>query len=170
MKKFLTSLLRLSVIALLFVSIYSCSDDDDPINPTPTGPDPKSINGTVRFVDTNFVRSGGVYLISAYPATAWPPTGGPAAFDTLNITGSTLSYNYKLVDLNPGSYVVSVGYRKNTGGQSPIMSVYGCDTLRVATGSTCLLNPPLKAVIGSNNEGVQGINMISWADTAKKCF
>lgn len=162
--------MQMSAIALIAVSIYSCSEDDDPV--TPVGPDAKSINGTVTFVDANFVSGGGVYLISAYPASGWPPTGGPAAYDTINVTGSTTSYAYKLVDLNPGSYVVSVGYRKITGGQSPIMSVYGCDTARFlnGAGSTCFLNPPLKATIGTNNEGTEGINMLSWADTTKKVY
>ena len=170
MKRFLSILMHSLAIALIAVSIYSCSDDDDPV--TPVGPDAKSINGAVTFVDANFVPSGGVYLISAYPASGWPPTGGPAAFDTINVNTSTLSYNYKLVDLNPGSYVISVGFRKNTGGQSPIMSVYGCDTARFlnGAGSSCFLNPPLKATIGTNNEGTEGINMLSWADTTKKVF
>lgn len=168
MKKLSTAFLRLLVVSLLVASVYSCSDDDEtPL--TPVGPDAKSINGTVTFVDNNFT-TGGVFLISAYPTSGWPPTGGPAAYDTLNVTSSTLSYNYKLVDLNPGDYVVSVGFRKITGGQSPIMSVYGCDTARFASGSTCFLNPPQKATIGSNNEGVENINMLSWADTTKKVY
>lgn len=169
MKRFSSILLQLFVISLLFVSIYSCSDDETPV--TPVGPDAKSINGTVTFVNANFVP-GGVYLISAYPASGWPPTGGPAAYDTINVNTSTLSYNYKLVDVNPGSYVVSVGYRKITGGQSPIMSVYGCDTARFlnGAGSSCFLSPPKSATIGANNEGVVGINMLSWSDTTKKVF
>jgi len=162
--------LSICFAALLF-TVYSCKDEDSPI--VPVGPEAKSINGTIRFVDTNFILTGGTYLISAYPAAGWPPTGGPTAFDTIKISRTNnvlnLNYNYKLIDLNPGSYVVSVGFRKNTGGQSPIMSVYGCDTAR-ARYSLCFLNPTLKATIGAENQGVENINMISWSDTTKKVY
>lgn len=174
MKKFFySSLFQALMVSLLMITVYSCSEDT--VTP-PAGPDAKSVNGTVNFVDTNFILSGGVYLISAYPTTGWPPTGGPAAYDTISITrtNNTLnkSYSYKLVDLNPGNYVVSVGFRKSTGGQSPIMSVYGCDTARFlnGAGSSCFLAPPKSATIGANNEGVNGINMLSWSDTAKKVY
>lgn len=169
-----SSIFKMMLVALLIVTIYSCKEDT--VTPTPTGPDAKSINGTVNFVDTNFILSGGTYLISAYPRAGWPPMGGPAAYDTIKIsrTNNTLnlSYNYKLKDLNPGNYVVSVGFRKATGGQSPIMSVYGCDTARFlnGAGSSCFLNPPLNATIGSENQGTAGINMLSWSDTTKKVY
>ena len=174
-KKFSFKLFEVIIIALLFVSIYSCSDDDT--NPvTPTGPDAKSINGKVTFVDTNFILTGGTYLISAYPSTGWPPTGGPAAYDTILITRTNnvlnLVYDYKLIDLNPGNYVVSVGFRKTTGGQSPIMSIYGCDTARAIypAGLACLFAPSKYATIGSENQGTAGIDMLSWSDTTKKIY
>jgi len=174
-KKFSFKLFEIVIIALLFVSIYSCSDDDT--NPvTPTGPDAKTINGKVTFVDTNFILSGGTYLISAYPSSGWPPTGGPAAYDTINITRTNnvlnLVYNYKLIDVNPGDYVVSVGFRKDLGGQSPIMGIYGCDTLRAIYpgGAACLLSPSKKATIGAENQGTAGIDFLSWSDTTKKIF
>lgn len=172
--KFNLTVLHTLLFSVLLFTIYSCSDDKTPL--TPVGPEAKTINGTVNFVDTNFILSGGTYLISAYPSTGWPPMGGPAAFDTIKITRSNnilnKSYDYKLKDLNPGDYVVSVGFRKISGGQSPIMSVYGCDTLRFlnGAGSSCFLAPPLKAVIGSNNEGTEGINLLSWSDTTKKVY
>lgn len=159
---------------MLLALANSCSDDDK--STTPAGPDARTINGTVNFVDTNFILSGGTYLISAYPSTGWPPTGGPTAYDTIKITRTNnvlnLSYNYKLKDLNSGNYVVSVGFRKTTGGQSPIMSVYGCDTARFlnGAGSSCFLSPPKHATIGASGEGTEGINMLSWSDTAKKVY
>jgi len=152
--------------------LYSCSDDETtPVQAT--GPEANTINGTVSFVDTNFVLSGGSYLISAYPSSGWPPMGGPTAYDTIKITRTNnilnKSYSYKLRDVSSGDYVISVGFRKATGGQSPIMSVYGCDTAR-AQYSTCFLNPPLKATIGSQNQGTEGINLLSWSDTTKKVY
>jgi hypothetical protein len=174
-KKFSFKLFEILIIALLFISVYSCSNDDN--NPvTPTGPDAKSINGKVTFVDTNFILSGGTYLISAYPSTGWPPTGGPSAYDTIKITRTNnvlnLDYSYKLKDLNPGDYVVSVGFRKTTGGQSPIMSIYGCDTARAIypAGLACLFTPSKYATIGSANQGTAGIDMLSWSDTTKKIY
>ncbi|MCB0727571.1 MAG: hypothetical protein KDD00_08905 [Ignavibacteriae bacterium] len=172
--KFKLKIFEVLAIALLFVTIYSCSDDDNPV--VISGPVANTINGVVTFVDTNFVLSGGTYLISAYPSSGWPPSAGPTAYDTINIvrTNNVLntSYNYQLKDLNPGQYVVSVGFRKNTGGQSPIMSIYGCDTLRAidSAGVACLFNPSLKATIGTNNEAAVGIDMLSWADTTKKIY
>ncbi len=168
------NLFQISITLLLMLSAYNCSDDNTPI--TIVGPDAKSINGKVTFVDTNFILSGGTYLISAYEETSWPPAGPPNAYDTIKITRTNnilnLDYNYKLVDLNPGSYVVAVGFRKATGGQSPIMSIYGCDTLRAIypAGSACLLDPSKKAMIGSNNQGTAGIDMLSWSDTTNKIY
>ncbi|MBP9193005.1 MAG: hypothetical protein KBF96_10680 [Ignavibacteria bacterium] len=172
--KFKFKLSEVLAIALLVVTVYSCSDDDNPI--IISGPVANTVNGVVSFVDTNFILSGGTYLISAYPSTGWPPMGGPTSYDTINIvrTNNVLntSYNYQLKDLPAGDYVVSVGFRKATGGQSPVMSVYGCDTLRTIypAGITCFLNPPLKATIGANNEAAEGIDMLSWADTTYKVY
>jgi len=167
---FNSTMFKTMCIALLLFTAYSCKED----TVTPSGPEAKTVNGRVNFVDTNFILSGGTYLISAYPSTGWPPMGGPAAFDTIRIARTNnilnLSYDYKLIDLNPGDYVISVGFRKAIGGRSPIMSVYGCDTARFVNGSTCFLNPPRKAIIGTNNEGAIGINLISWSDTTKKVF
>lgn len=170
-KTILNPFFQAMIVIALIISVYSCSEDNAT---TPQGPDANTINGTVSFVDTNFILSGGTYLISAYPSASWPPTGGPAAFDTIKITRSNnilnLNYTYKLKDVSPGDYVVSVGFRKATGGQSPIMSVYGCDTARAITGSMCFLNPTKKATIGSNNQGTENINMLSWSDTTKKVY
>jgi len=171
--KFYSPFFQAILFSLLLFTVYSCSEDSIIL---PLGPEARSINGTVNFVDTNFILSGGSYLISAYPSSGWPPMGGPTAFDTIKInrTGNILNknYTYKLKDLNPGDYVVSVGFRKVVGGQSPIMSVYGCDTARFlnGAGSSCFLSPPLKASIGAQNQGTDGINMLSWSDTAKKIF
>jgi len=161
---------RITVSNFLYESEPSIS-----ISVTPNS-DASTIKGMVTFVDTNFVLSGGIYLISAYPSTGWPPSGPPTAYDSIIIKRSNnvldLDYSYKLKNLNSGQYVVSVGFRKYTGGQSPIMSIYGCDTLRAIYpgGLECLFNPTLKATIGPLNEGVTGVNMISWSDTTKKIY
>jgi hypothetical protein len=163
-------------VALLGILINNCTEDSIINNNNPTVPDTACtdtsltglmIKGRVTFVDTNFIRTGGTYLISAYPETGWPPTGGPSAFDTIRISGNNLNYCYTLSNLPSAQrYVVSVGFRKATGGQSPILSVYGCDTLHSIP---CLLNPPRKADLTSG-QGVKYINLLSWADTSKKIF
>jgi hypothetical protein len=154
------------LIMALFATILISKCGSDSVTTPGTTYDAKTINGTVTFADDHFVTSGGTYLISAYPETGWPPIAGPTAYDTIHVTSSTLAYNYKLVGLDDGNYVVSVGYRKNTGGQSPIMGIYGCDTLHSLA---CLMSPTLKAKI-TGGAGVGSINFISWSDTAKKIY
>jgi hypothetical protein len=177
MKKTLFKHLGLFVIvAFVGIIINSCGEDTIITNNPPTTPDTACtdstltglmIKGRVTFVDTNFIRTGGVYLISAYPESGWPPVGPPSSYDTIRISGNNLNYCYTLSNLPTAQkYVVSVGWRKQTGGQSPIMSVYGCDTLHSVP---CLLGPPLKADLTSG-QGVRFINMLSWSDTAKKIF
>ena len=155
------------IVAFVGIIINSCGDDTTISNNPPTY-DAKSVNGTVTFVETGFLDStSGSYLIAAYPESGWPPMGPPAAFATIPVVNGTAAFNYKLTDLADGNYVISVGFRKNTGGQSPIMGIYGCDTLRGFT--PCLQNPTLKATI-SNSAGVGSINFLSWADTTNKIF
>lgn len=174
-----TSLLKhlalFAFVAFLGILINSCGEDTiltPPINPPDTACTDTTltglmIKGRVTFVDTNFIRTGGVYLISAYPKTSWPPTSGPAAYDTIRVSGNDLNYCYTLSNLpDSGSYVVSVGWRKATGGQSPIMSIYGCDTLHSLT---CLFTPSKFAYVPLGG-GVRNINMISWSDTTKKIY
>lgn len=155
------------IVAFVGIIINSCGDDTTTNNNTTPTYDAKSINGTVNFVETNFLdSSSGSYLIAAYPESGWPPMGGPTAFATIPVVNGTAAYNYKLTDLADGNYVVSVGFRKNTGGQSPIMGIYGCDT---SHSFTCLLNPTLKATI-TNGAGVGNITFMSWADTTNKIY
>lgn len=163
-RSFKTHSLFFIFTVIISVFIYSCGEDSvtTPNNPTFEA---NSINGTVTFVETNFATNGS-YLISAYPKSGWPPMGGPAAYDTIPVVSGQTSYNYKLVGLNDGAYVVSVGFRRFTPGQSPIMGIYGCDTLR---SFPCLLSPSDSAVI-SGNSGVGNINFLSWADTTNKIF
>ncbi|HMQ79037.1 MAG TPA: hypothetical protein PKE39_01875 [Ignavibacteria bacterium] len=166
-KTFLKHLGLFVIVAFVGIIINSCGDDTTTNNNTTPTYDAKSINGTVNFVETNFLdSSSGSYLIAAYPESGWPPMGGPTAFATIPVVNGTAAYNYKLTDLADGNYVISVGFRKNTGGQSPIMGIYGCDTSHSVS---CLLNPTLKATI-TNSEGVGNITFMSWADTTNKIY
>ncbi len=175
-KTFLNPFMLFAFVAILGILINSCGEDTIINNNNPTTPDTACtdttltglmIKGRVTFVDTNFIRSGGIYLISAYPESGWPPTGGPSAYDTVRISGNNLNYCYTLSNLPAAQkYVVSVGFRKSTGGQSPIMSIYGCDT---SHSLTCLFSPSNKADL-SGGTGVRYINMLSWSDTAKKIY
>lgn len=177
MKKTLLKHLGLFVI-VAFVGILINSCGEDTILNTNTNPPNTDcsdttitnlhIKGKITFVDTNFVRSGGVYLISAYPRGGWPPMSGPISYDTVRVSGNTLEYCYDLggfPDLDT-TYVLSVGFRKSSGGQSPVMSVYGCDTSHQT--SCWLMNPPTVRI--SSSSGARNINMISWADTSKKVY
>lgn len=153
----------LSIVAAFI--IYSCSDDTTTNNNNPVTYDQNSINGRITFVETGFVDSGS-YIISAYPEAGWPPMGPPTSYDTLNIVASQTTYDYKLVGLSNGKYVVSVGFRKLSGGASPVMGIYGCDT---SHSFSCLLAPTLKAEI-TGDAGVGNINFLSWADTTNKIY
>lgn len=177
MKKSLkNNIILFAFVAITGLLINSCGEDAVINNNDPSAPDTactdtvltgRMIKGRVTFVDTNFVRSGGVYLISAYPRESWPPMGGPSAYDTIRVSGNNLNYCYTLSNLpDDGGYVVSVGFRKETGGQSPIMGIYGCDTLHSIP---CLFSPSDSAYI-SGGQGVRYINFLSWSDTAKKIY
>lgn len=158
-----TNLLFLFLAVLTTAILYGCKDDTVGSTQATSGP----INGTVRFVDSNsFITSGGSYLISAYPKSAWPPTAGPTAYDTISVTQNKGTYTYSLVGLPFAEYVVSVGFRKDVGGQSPIMGIYGCDT---SHSITCLLTPSAFANVQSGT-GVSSIDFLSWADTTNKIY
>ena len=166
-KNFLRIYPKILFAFLFIVSIYSCSESQDVVtNPTPQS---NTVSGTVTFADTNFITSGGVYDIGVFPNPSNPPTywfGPPTAFDTLVITNNNGLYqaNYTISSVPDGDYVVAVGFRKDSGGQSPVMGVYGCDTAH----TSCFLNPQRVSIV--NNAGVDGINILSWADTTNKIF
>lgn len=130
------------------------------------------IYGSIRFVDTSFVPSNGIYLIAAY--SFWPPASAPAVYDSIKIYRNLSSgqwnktYNYQLRDLPDGNFVLSVIYRRLTGGASPIMGVYGCDTNHYTPIVTCPLNPTKITI----NHGTRTFNrdMLAWADTTKRIF
>ncbi|HJY63310.1 MAG TPA: hypothetical protein VJ455_04070 [Ignavibacteria bacterium] len=171
-----TNLFSLLFAVLIALFIYSCGEDSI-LNTTTNPPDTSctdttlevsKIKGKVTFVDTNFIRTGGVYLISAYPRSSWPPMGPPTSYDTLRISGNNLSYCYSLQGITGAdtNYVVTIGFRKTTGGASPVMSVYGCDTNH---NISCWLMNPATVRVGSTS-GARYINMLSWSDTTKKLY
>lgn len=172
-----TNILLFIFTGLLTVGIFNCGDDEILNSNNNNTPDTScadttlengKIKGKITFVDTNFIRSGGNYLISAYPRSSWPPAGPPPVYDTIRISGNNLSYCYSLTGFagNDTDYVVTVGFRKTIPGQSPVMSVYGCDTNHNVS---CWLMAPGTARVGATT-GSRYINMISWSDTAKKLY
>jgi hypothetical protein len=171
-----TNFLLFLFAGFITVGIFNCGEDtilNTPVNPPDTSCsdttlEVSKIKGKVTFVDTNFVRTGGIYLISAYPRTGWPPMGPPTSYDTLRISGNNLTYCYSLQGISgpDTNYVVTVGFRKTTGGASPVMSVYGCDTNHSVT--CWLMNPPTVRVGASS--GARYVNLLSWSDTTKKLY
>ena len=148
--------------------LYSCKDDA--VTPA-SGPEANTISGTVTFFETDSSVFGsnsvGTYEVVAF--STWPPTGPPTATDTLAYTkvGNVYKGTYKLTGLNNGDYVIANGWRTTTGWQSPGLGIYGCDTAHFGT-SSCP-NNPTRATI-TNNNGLENINFLSWADTTKKIF
>lgn len=172
----LKHLMLFVIVAFVGILINSCGEDTI-INNTTNPPTPDCsdttitnlhIKGKITFVDTNFIRTGGTYLISAYPRGRSPPMGGPTSYDTISITGNTLEYCYDLTGFPSldTTYVLSVGFRKSSGGQSPVMSVYGCDTSHQ---TSCWLVSPTTVRIGPSS-GARHIDMLSWSDTSKKVY
>jgi hypothetical protein len=152
--------------------IYSCKDDT--VTSTQTTYDPFSVNGTVTFADNNFGSSSvGYYDVAAF--TSWPPTGPPSADDSMVITqsGNQFKSNYKIIVPSSGTYYIAVGWRRLTGGASPVLGILGCDTMHyMPPNQTCPLDTSQmgKVNINSNGTGVGNINFLSWADTNKRIF
>lgn len=169
--KFIGNLLFI-ICAIAIISIaYSCKSDD--IVAPVTGPENNTISGTVYFADTLFGSNAvGYYDIAAF--SSWPPAGAPSANDSLELVkvGGKYQANYTIKGLGVGvdsaKYVIAVGWRRLTGGASPVMGIYGCDTAHYTGPSSCPGNP--SKIVIRNNAGVTGQNMISWADTTKRIF
>ncbi|CAF3782544.1 unnamed protein product, partial [Rotaria sp. Silwood1] len=150
---------------------YSCSDTT--VTPA-TGPEANSIAGTVTFADTNFgAVPVGYYDIAAF--SSWPPSGPPAANDSLIISKVDGKYkaNYTIRGLGTGvdsaKYTIAIGWRRRTGGASPTMGIYPCDTAHYNPVTSPCPFSPTKVVIRSN-AGVNGVNVLAWADTTKRIF
>lgn len=171
-RKVLSNAFAFSAIAMLLFIAYSCSDSSNTTTP-PAGLDANSINGTVLFADTNFgSASVGNYNISAF--TSWPPSGPPSANVNLTISkvGSVYQGTYKITAVNNGIYFIAVGWRRLIGGASPVMGIYGCDTMHyMPPANTCPRDTAQmnKAII-SGNAGISLPNFLTWADTTKRIF
>lgn len=171
-KNILPSLFLSAVLLIAVTLLYSCKSDDV-VNPT-TGPANNTINGTVTFADTLFGSNAvGYYDIGAF--SSWPPSGPPNGNDSLKISkvGGKYQATYSIKGLGVGQdsakFVVAVGWRRISGGASPTMGIYGCDTSHYNPVTNPCPISPTKIVI-RNNAGVDGSNMISWADTNKRIF
>lgn len=146
----------LTVIVAVF--IYSCGED----TVTPTNNGPYSISGTISFVDTTRVYTGGGYNISAF--TSWPPAGQPSAIGILNpvFSGGRYTATYSMTGLPNGYYFLATAWTKEpyvTGGNY-VLGTYGCDTNSIFTCS------PDSVVVNGGN--VSNINSYSYIDTSKK--
>lgn len=170
-KKIIINTFVFSFIALLLFVAYNCNSDSPILNPT--GSDTGVISGTITFVDSNFGSSTlGYYDIAAF--TSWPPTGPPSADDSLVISkvGNEWHGTFSMTGVNNGRYFIAVGWRRITGGASPVMGIYGCDTAHVPPvgNSTCPIDTSQMQKVIINNNSAPNINFLSWADTTKKIF
>jgi hypothetical protein len=165
LKKLILDLLTFGTIGMLLLIALNCSNNNNVVNVV----DKDFISGTVTFADSSFgSNSVGYYDVAVF--STWPPTGPPTSNDSLKISkvGGVYKADYKLSSVPNGTtYVVAVGWRRLTGGASPVMGIYGCDTAHVPA-STCPLNPTKIQIVYDN--GVSGVNFLTWADTTKKIF
>ncbi len=137
---------------------------------TVPGPQPNSISGRITFADTNFLSPPRFYFATVYSPSFWPPNGQPVAFDTLHIhkEGKVYVSDYKLKRLYNGSYYVCAQPNDILSLVShQVLGIYGCDTAHVQY-STCPFNPVQVTI--TNNNGIENINFISWADTTNRIF
>lgn len=153
--------LRLGILVMVMVSLYSCSSDDT--NPvTSVTYDANTINGTVSFVDTNYIAdtTNGSYYVAAF--ATWP--GPPSALAKIVPVKSNGKFTatYKIVVSQNGNYIVSTAWVKNNPYASYILGVYdvaGKDTSRAS-----LLGSHPTANI-SDGKGIGDINYNSYIDT-----
>jgi hypothetical protein len=137
---------------------------------TVNGPEPNSISGIVTFADNNFVHLPFHYTGCAFSSTNWPPAFFlPAGFDSLDIqqSGNVYTAAYKIRSLPNGTYYIATAIKDRSSFTEEIYGTYGCDTSRTKF-SNCAFTP-IQVTITDNN-GVTGINFLSWADSTKTIF
>lgn len=136
------------------------------------GPEPGSISGTIRFVDSVFASPPKYYLAAAYPVTSWPPgEQPPVRIDSLVIQRVNNEYIsvYKIQNLIEGSYHIAVMMESGVFlSNLTSKGVYGCDTSRVIY-SNCAFSSPGTITINSN-AGIENVNILSWADSTINIF
>ncbi len=152
----LKHLMLFAFVAFVGILINSCGSDTV-VTPTATT---FSISGTVTFVDTTRVYSGGSYNVSCF--TTWPPAGAPSgtAIMTPVLLGGVYTATYSISGLSNGKYFLASAWTKEpyvTGGNY-VLGTKGCDTSSIFT---CM--PDSNTVSGSN---VTGIDFKSFIDTA----
>jgi hypothetical protein len=137
------------------------------------GPVPFSISGRITFADTNFLPAieQYYYSIEAFEDGNWPPSGNlPVSGDSLIIQRINNEYiaEYILRNLPDNNYTMAVVLRQRFFSFQPvIVGVFGCDTSRTIF-SNCAFTPPGTIINGGN--GIENINILSWADSSKSIF
>ncbi len=166
MKKTLLKHLTLfTIVAFVGILINSCGSD--PVTNNPSVPDAGTMSGTITFVDTNRIYSGGYYDVSVY--SSWPPAGPPSGSDTVEFTknGNVYTGKFKIVGLTSGAnYVTTCAWIKTpyAPGSVYLLGLRGCDTNH---SPSCWAVSPKKDTLPST-QGLDNINFISWIDTTKK--
>ncbi len=133
---------------------------------------PSSVNGTIRFTDNNFVQPPFFYSIGAFKTNNWPPgSNDPDYSDSLSIQFVNNEYiaNYSIRNIENGNYHLAV-YTSSRflTFLYTYKSVYGCDTSRVQYSNCPLVSPGTVTI--SNGNGINNINLLSWADSNKTIF
>ena len=138
---------------------------------TVDGPQPSTISGRVRFTDNNFVEFPFFYVIGAFKTNNWPPGQEyPDYTDSLDIKFVNNEYvaDYRIAGITNGDYYLAVYTASTQIFSFRYKSVYGCDTSRVIYSNCPLTNPGTVSI--NNGNGVNNINMLSWADSSKSIF
>ena len=173
MRKLLSNLAFGVVLVSLLSIAYSCSESTV-APPSGTTFDQLSINGRITFPDTNgyykfLDTSKGYYNISAF--AQWPPMGPSSANSKIfpKIEGGKLVADYKLIVPANGFYTVTSAYIRlpYVAGSVFGLGKYGSDTSHV-TGQIYDTTNARVSITGNN--GVGGINFLSWSDTTSRIY
>jgi len=173
LKKLLSNLAFGVVLVTLLSIAYSCSEDTV-TQPPVTTYDQLSINGRITFPDTTgyykfLDTSKGYYNISAF--AQWPPMGPASANSKIfpKIDGGKLVADYKILVPANGFYTVTSAYIRlpYVAGSVYGLGKYGSDT---SHSNAQIYDTTNARVSISGNNGVGGINFLSWIDTTSRIY
>jgi hypothetical protein len=164
LKKIFINATMLIFIFTIFIFVYSCKEDAvaPPTNPSY---DANTINGTITFVDTNFISDTtvGKYYVSTFGT--WPGTPSRNLVIYPQKSGGKYTANYKITVAGDGNWTVALAWvRFVPSYKSWFLGVYdvaGKDTSKAAIWGS---HPQVNI---NGGVGVGNINFNAFIDTTK---
>lgn len=165
MKKAFLNGTMLIFVFIIFITVYSCKEDTVAPPQSGTTYENNTINGTITFVDTNFIvdTTVGKYYVSAFGT--WP--GNPTRNLVIYPQKSSGKYiaNYKITLPGDGNWTIALAWvRLAPSYKSWFLGVY--DVAGKDTSKTAIWGPHPQVNI-SGGVGVGNINFNAFIDTTK---